>query len=128
MQEAVANATIYCHEGEDDRLTVGEHVALEDALINLTCGRVHIGAGTFCGHRVMILTGSHKLSGDRRMSDQGRDITIGEGVWLASGCIILGPCRIGDRCVIAAGAVVTKDCDAGWLYAGVPARKVKRVE
>ena len=35
------------------------------------------------------------------------DIIIGEGVWLGTNAIILGPNRIGDNAVIASGAVVT---------------------
>jgi acetyltransferase-like isoleucine patch superfamily enzyme len=123
------NALVYACDGQgDDRIHITGGVCLEDAILNVTCGSITIGRGTQCGHRVMILTGSHKLSGKREMADQGRDIVIGEDVWLASGCIILGPVTIGDRCVIAAGAVVTKDCEAGWVYAGVPARKIRLAE
>jgi acetyltransferase-like isoleucine patch superfamily enzyme len=121
------DALVYACDDQngDDRIRILGNVCLEDAILNVTCGTITIGTGTQCGHRVMILTGSHNLNGKREMADQGRDIVIGEYVWLASGCIILGPCTIGDRCVIAAGAVVTKDCEAGWIYAGVPAKKLR---
>jgi acetyltransferase-like isoleucine patch superfamily enzyme len=121
------DALVYACDDQDgdDRIRITGDVCLEDAILNVTCGTITIGHGTICGHRVMILTGSHKLDGERGMADQGRDIVIGEGVWLASGCIILGPVTIGDRCVIAAGAVVTKDCEAGWIYGGNPAKKIR---
>jgi acetyltransferase-like isoleucine patch superfamily enzyme len=32
---------------------------------------------------------------------------------------------LGDDVVVAAGAVVNRDCVAGGLYAGVPARRVR---
>jgi maltose O-acetyltransferase len=35
---------------------------------------------------------------------------------------------LGDGCVIAAGAVVNKDCKPNTLYAGVPAKEVKTLE
>ena len=35
---------------------------------------------------------------------------------------------IGDNCVIAAGAVVTKDVQSGEIWGGVPARKIETVE
>ena len=34
---------------------------------------------------------------------------------------------VGDGCVVAAGAVVREDCEPGGLYAGVPARRVKKL-
>ena len=35
---------------------------------------------------------------------------------------------VGDGCVLAAGAVVTGDCEPDGLYAGVPARRVKDLD
>jgi maltose O-acetyltransferase len=32
---------------------------------------------------------------------------------------------VGDGCVIAAGAVVAKDCEPNGLYVGVPARRAR---
>ena len=60
---------------------------------------------------------------------EGCDIEIGKGVWLASGCTVLGPCRIGDNAVIAAGAVLTPgtEVEAGTIWGGVPAKQIGRV-
>jgi acetyltransferase-like isoleucine patch superfamily enzyme len=33
---------------------------------------------------------------------------------------------IGNGCIIAAGSVVTKDLEAYWIYAGVPAKKIRK--
>ncbi|MEY2443252.1 MAG: hypothetical protein QOJ46_2678, partial [bacterium] len=49
----------------------------------------------------------------------------GEGAWIGSGAIVLGPCRIGAHAVVAAGAVVTEDVAPETLVAGVPARTVR---
>ncbi|MBM7331737.1 hypothetical protein JS562_54220, partial [Agrobacterium sp. S2] len=79
----------------------------------------------------VFLTGTHNISqrAEQRQlfPTEGRDIIIGEGVWIATNATIIGPCSIGDDAVIAAGAVVVDNIEAGWLYAGVPARKVKRL-
>jgi len=40
---------------------------------------------------------------------QKRHPTIGNNVTLCSGCKILGPIKIGDNCIIGAGAIVNKD-------------------
>jgi acetyltransferase-like isoleucine patch superfamily enzyme len=114
--------------GPKRNLSLEEPVYLVNATINLSCGRVHIGRGTFCGHNVCILTGSHDLDlPGRPRAVQGRDILIGRDVWLCSNSTILGPCTVGERCVIAAGAVVVPrtTCEPGWVYAGVPAKKLR---
>ena len=54
---------------------------------------------TFAGHDVSLITGSHpyeRINGDRMggFPTEGRDIVIGNGVWLGSGAIILGPSRL----------------------------------
>lgn len=33
--------------------------------------------------------------------------------------------NIGKGCVIAAGSVVIENCEDNWLYAGIPAKKIK---
>ena len=114
--------------GSNDEVKLGANVKLENALLNVASGTITIGDNTFCGHNVCLLTGNHPLEGNRKhVSPDGHDIRIGKNVWLASNVTVIGPCTIGDNCVIAAGAVVTKDCEAGWLYGGVPAKQIKRV-
>ena len=57
------------------------------------------------------------------------DIVIGNGVWLASNCSILGPAKIGDNSVIAAGAVVVPGTEIppNTVYAGIPAKYMKTI-
>lgn len=43
-------------------------------------------------------------------------------------CIILKGVNIADNAIIAAGAVVTKNCEANAIYAGNPAKFVKYIE
>ena len=52
-------------------------------------------------------------------------IVIGNDVWLGTGVIVLAGVTIGDGCVVAAGAVVTKDIPAGSIAGGVPARVLR---
>lgn len=50
---------------------------------------------------------------------------VGDDVWVGFGAIILSGVNIADGCIIAAGALVTKDTEPYSIYAGVPARKIK---
>jgi maltose O-acetyltransferase len=50
---------------------------------------------------------------------------IGDDVWVGNGAMILKGVTIGDRAVVAARAVVTKDVPPDTVVAGNPARVVK---
>ena len=118
--------------GDWDRVEVGEGVQLVNALLNVSSGRIVVGEQTFFGHNVSLITGTHDISAvmaERHdYPRDGRDIVIGKGVWIASNAVVIGRCTIGDHAVIAAGAVVTCDrVESGYLYAGVPARKVRKL-
>lgn len=52
-------------------------------------------------------------------------VTIGSGVWMAPGCIVIQGVEIGENSVIGTGAVVTKSIPANCLAVGVPAKVVK---
>lgn len=50
------------------------------------------------------------------------------GCYLGAGCLILPGVTVGERAVVGAGAVVTRDVPAGKVVVGVPARVVKDVD
>jgi acetyltransferase-like isoleucine patch superfamily enzyme len=116
--------------GPPGRLDIAASAVVNDALLNTESGTITIAADAFFGHRVSVLTGTHDialrgLERQRAVPPAGRDIHIGEGAWIGSGAIVLGPCRIGAHAVVAAGAVVTEDVAPETLVAGVPARTVR---
>ncbi len=121
--------------GDESRLKIHPTAAMVNTLFNTSSGSIEIGEYTFTGHNVAILTGTHRYTSllENRISDiptSGRDIVIGKGVWLGSNATILGPCVIEDHAVVAAGSVVLPHTkiDAFTIYAGVPARCVKKIE
>ncbi len=121
--------------GDPARLEIDETAAVFTCFFNTNSGRIRIGESTFAGSGVSLLAGSHdpQLSGFMRRDskvEEGCDIEIGKGVWLASGCILLGPCSVGDNAVIAAGAVVVPDTKvpANTIWGGVPARQIGVLE
>lgn len=57
-----------------------------------------------------------------------KPITIGNNVYIGTGCTILPGVTIGDNVIIGAGSIVTKDVPDGCVYAGVPAKFIKTIE
>lgn len=55
-------------------------------------------------------------------------VRIKTGAWLCEGVTVLKGVTIGERAVIAAGSVVTKDVPADEVWAGNPARCVKKLK
>jgi acetyltransferase-like isoleucine patch superfamily enzyme len=116
------------------RLRAGQGVHLGNTFFNLLGGNVYIQDYAFFGQYCQVLTGSHDYRRTNRQRHpleprHGNDIVIEEGVWIASGTIIVGPCRIGAHAVIGAGSVVLPgDYAGGCIYAGNPAVFKKRID
>jgi acetyltransferase-like isoleucine patch superfamily enzyme len=53
-------------------------------------------------------------------------ISIGKNSWLGANVVVLPGVRIGQDCIIGAGAVVTRDVPDGLIAAGVPAEEVSK--
>jgi serine O-acetyltransferase len=64
--------------------------------------------------------------GIRSQDDLDAAPTLGAGVDVGAGAVILGRIHLGDHSVVGANAVVLSDVPAGALAVGVPARIIKR--
>lgn len=93
-------------------------------------GPITIGKYVMMGSEVVVYTQNHATSReDIPMQFQGytevKPVTIGDDVWIGRRVIILPGVKIGDGCVIGAGAVVSKDTPPYSVVVGNPARVVK---
>lgn len=68
---------------------------------------------------------SHFLKGDAMYYGE---VHIGKNVFIGINTIIANAVNIGDGAVIGAGSIVTKDIPAGEVWAGNPARFIKKRE
>ena len=84
---------------------------------------VVIGETTEIGDDVLIYQGV-TLGGTGKDCGK-RHPTIGNGVMIGAGAKVLGPFKIGDHALIAAGAVVLEEVPPNSTAVGVPARVVK---
>ena len=58
-------------------------------------------------------------------NNEGKEISIGNHVWLGIRAIILKGVSIGDNSIVAAGSVVTKNVKANTIVSGSPAKQIK---
>ncbi len=119
--------------GDRSRLHIDPSAVVNNALFNLSGGRVSVGAYAFFGHNVSVLTGTHDVNqfGEERqkaIATEGQDVEIGEGVWVASHAIVVGPCRIGPNAVVGVGSVVLDDVEPYTIVAGSPAKPVRTID
>lgn len=108
-------------------------VAGKDVYIGPRCiiyPKTHIGDFTIFANDVFIIGGDHQFdkpgipiqySGRSPL----RKTIIGKDCWVGARAIIMCGVKIGDGCIIAAGACVTKDLDEYGVYAGIPAKRIK---
>lgn len=90
-----------------------------------------IGADTEIGAGLYVQTNEHiYIDKDSALAKQGSSsapISIGNGVYIGANVTILKGVSVADRCIIAAGAVVVKDTEKGFIYGGVPAKKIAEI-
>lgn len=95
-------------------------------------GSIRIGENCLVSQNVSIIASNHNTSNImKNISDQGVDfskcgIEIMDDVWIGANCVILPGSLIGRGSVVAAGSVVRGTLEENSVYAGVPARFIKR--
>ncbi len=102
--------------------------------ISIYCSRaITIGNYVNCGGNVSIWdTDFHPLDfEDRRMHRIDKiassPVTVGDDVFIGANTIVLKGVAIGNRSVIGAGSIVTKQIPADEIWAGNPARFIKKI-
>lgn len=105
-------------------VTIGARTKVQSH--SFICELVTIGDDCFVGHGVMFINDLFE-NGGPAMGDKSKWKTthIGNNVSIGSNATIL-PVSICDGCVIGAGAVVTKDIIQSGIYAGNPAKLLRK--
>jgi maltose O-acetyltransferase len=110
-------------------ISIGDRTFINYDAILMDCARITIGADVQIGPRVQLVTALHPLDPAlrRTLVESAQPITVGDGVWLASGAIVCPGVTIGANTVVGAGSVVVKDLPAGVLAVGNPCRVVRQL-
>ena len=108
---------------------IGDHTRI--GLHNTIIGPVTIGNHVNLAQSITVTALNHNFEEtNKRIDEQGvstTPVTIGDDVWIGANAVILPGVHIGNHCVVAAGAVVTKDVPAHSLVGGVPAKIIKQI-
>lgn len=99
--------------GDVNSIRMGNMVNIQDgAVLHATFERSQtiIGDRVSIGHRAIV-----------------HGCTLEDDVLVGMGAIVMDHAVVESKCLIAAGAVVLENtrCESGYIYAGVPARKIK---
>jgi galactoside O-acetyltransferase len=113
----------------------GRFVTLGDrfyANFNLTLvddGPIEIGDRVMIGPNVTITTAGHPVLPELRAvaAQFNIPVRIGDDVWIGAGALIMPGVTIGDRSVIGAGSVVTRDVPADVVAVGSPCRVLRPI-
>src|SRR5262249_41349417 len=90
------------------------------------CELVTIGDDCFISHGAMFVNDLFEGGRPEKRRDRWRPTRLGNHVSVGTNATIL-PVSVCDHAVIGAGAVVTKDLTEAGIYAGNPARLLRRV-
>lgn len=125
IPDAARSATVVapfrCDHGHAIRL--GEGVFVNANCTFLDGGGIAIGDHTLVGPDCKLYTPQHPADPleRRKPLERGLRIEIGADCWLGGNVTVCPGVRIGDRCIIGAGSVVTRDIPDDSLAAGNPA-------
>ncbi len=110
-------------------VVIGEYTRI--GIHNTIIGPVCIGNHVNLAQGITVSALNHNFEDTSiRIDEQGistKPVVIGDDVWIGANAVILPGVTIGKHCVVAAGAVVTKDVPDNSLVGGVPAKIIKQL-
>lgn len=110
-------------------VVIGDHTRI--GIHNTIIGPVCIGNHVNLAQGITVSALNHNFEDkNKRIDEQGittKPVMIGNDVWIGANAVVLPGVTIGKHCVVAAGAVVTKDVPDNSLVAGVPAKLIKQI-
>lgn len=125
---------VVIHTLDDGIVEIGDNSGGSSLVIS-AMNRVTIGSGVRIGGNVRIFDHDfHSLDVTERATQplhlqniQNRPVTIGNGVFIGAGSLILKGTEIGDNSIVGAGSVVSGQIPSGEIWAGNPARFIRNI-
>ncbi|MBO5327686.1 MAG: sugar O-acetyltransferase [Clostridia bacterium] len=126
-ENALINPPFYCDYGT--HIEVGKNFFANYNCTIIDVAKVKIGDNCLLAPNVAIYTAGHPVYPSTRNSayEYGKEITIGNNVWIGGNAVICPGVHIGNNVVIGAGSVVTKDIPDWSLAAGNPCKVIRKI-
>ena len=106
-------------------LEIGDWSAIGEETLIYNLGKVTIGKKATVSHRVHVCAGTHDYT-DPALPLLRPEIRIGNQTWICANTFIGPDIKIGEGAVIGAGTVMVKDAEPWGVYAGNPAKYIKK--
>lgn len=110
-------------------VVIGDYTRI--GIHNTIIGPVCIGSHVNLAQGITVTALNHNFEDKtKRIDEQGittKPVIIGDDVWIGANAVILPGVTIGKHCVVAAGAVVTKDVQDNTIVGGVPAKEIMKI-
>ncbi len=119
-----SNCNICSHCLIENDVVIGDNVTIKCG-VQLWDG-IRIEDNVFVGPNVTFTNDKYPRS--KQYPDTFWQTIINKGASIGAGAVILCGITIGERAMIAAGSVVTKDVPAGELWMGSPAKFVRKID
>lgn len=118
------NCNICSHCLIENDVVVGDNVTVKCG-VQLWDG-IRVEDNVFIGPNVTFTNDKYPRS--KQYPEQFWKTTIKKGASIGAGAVILCGVTIGEKAMIAAGSVVTKDVPEGELWMGNPAKYVRKID
>ncbi|RHU44989.1 acyltransferase [Clostridium sp. TF11-13AC] len=117
----------------DPSIKIGNNVSIRNRFSALSAEPIIISDNVLIASDVLITSENHGINPETCMSYvenplEAKEVFIGSGCWIGEKVTIMPGVKIGERCVIAANAVVTKSIPAYCMVAGIPAKIIKKYD
>jgi len=117
--------------GGKGKIYIQENVLIDDCTFIMAHEKIEIGKNTKIAAFCFITDFNHKFNDQTKiLAEQGyetKSTIIGDNVWIGTHSIVLSGVTIGERAVIGAGSVVTKDVPPYSVAVGNPAQVIKKI-
>ncbi len=111
----------FCDAGK--KIFIGAGTFINYGCTILDAAKVSVGKRCWIAPNVQIYAATHPVdAAERRKACLAKPVSIGDDVWLGGSVVVCPGVSIGDRSVIGAGSVVTRDIPPDSVAFGNPCR------
>lgn len=115
------------------KLIFGDGVIIGPGFTGFVADRVEIKTNTILAGNVSIISENHGIDPESEIPYHAQPLTtgkveIGKGCWIGQNVSILPNVVIGDKCIIGANSVVTKNVPSYSIAVGSPVKVIKEYD